>query len=145
MNNTLVVVADNERARFLGKQSGKKKLIEIDDLVHMEARTHERDLISDKPGRSFDSQGSGRHAMEQKMDVKKHDEQMFAESIAEKLEKARNDHKFKELVLIAPPEFLGLLRKELSDQCTKQIKQSIDKDLTLAEVSTIEDAVFTLS
>lgn len=142
MNITWVVVADNERARFFSDKLGKKTLTEIDDLVHPEARIHERDLISDKPGRVYDSVGGGRHSMEQKTDVKKHYAQVFAEQIGEKLEQARNDHDFQHLVLIAPPEFLGILRKQLSDQCAKLVIQSFDKDLTLADITTIKEVVF---
>lgn len=145
MNITWVVAADNERARFFSVKPGKRKLIEIDDLVHPEARIHERDLISDKPGRSCDSVGGGRHSMEQKTDIKKHDAQVFADLIAKKLEQARNNHDFQHLVLIAPPTFLGLLRNQLSDQCTKLVKQSFDKELTLSDISTITDVVFELS
>ena len=145
MNTTWVVVADNERARFLTKKPGEKILIEIDDLVHPEARIHERDLSSDKPGRSYDSGGSGRHSMEQKTDIKKHDALTFAGCIADRLEQGRNDHEYQQLVLIAPPEFLGLLRKQLSDQCTKLVKQTFDKDLSLETISKIEDVVFELS
>lgn len=145
MNITWVVVSDNERARFLSKKPGEKILIEMDDLVHPEARIHERDLGSDKPGRSYDSDSSGRHSMKQKTEIKKHDAQTFAEYIADKLEQARNDHEYQHLILVAPPEFLGLLRKQLSDQCTKLVEQAFDKDLTLETIKKIEDVVFELN
>ncbi len=145
MNITWVVVSDNERARFLSDKSGKRTLVELDSLIHPEARTHERDLKSDKPGRSYDSVGNARHSMEQKTDVKDHDKEEFAKQVADRLEQARNDHYFEHLVLISPPAFLGLLRKQLSDPCLKLVTQSFDKDLTLAKISKIKDVVYELT
>lgn len=43
---------------------------ELEGLKHPASRAHERDLISDRPGRSFDSFGSGRHAMEEEVSLK---------------------------------------------------------------------------
>jgi len=145
MNITWVVVSDNERARFLSDKSGKRTLIELDSLIHPEARTHERDLKADKPGRSYDSVGNARHSMEQKTDVKDHDTEAFAKQVADRLEQARNNHDFEHLVLISPPGFLGLLRKQLTDPCLKLVTQSFDKDLALETISKIEDVVFKLS
>ena len=48
------VVADRSRARLFSVATPKGPLEELEDLVHPEARAHERDLTSDRPGRSND-------------------------------------------------------------------------------------------
>ncbi len=144
MKKTFVVVADEYRARFLRNRDGKKFLVEEEDLVNPEARAHERDLIADKPGRSFDRVGGGRHSMEQETDAKKQDAEAFAREITQKIEKERNERKFERLVLVAAPAFLGMLRDKLTDECEKLVWKSFDKDLTKAGISQIEDEVFTL-
>jgi protein required for attachment to host cells len=90
------------------------RLQEVEDLVHGAARTRARDLSADRPGRSFDSHGQGRHAMEPETDAKRHEAEVFAKQVADRIERARIEDEFDELVLIAAPEFLGLLRKSLS-------------------------------
>ena len=54
MRKTWVVVADRSRARLFSVATPKGPLEELEDLVHPEARSHERDLTSDRPGRSND-------------------------------------------------------------------------------------------
>lgn len=141
MSPMWVVVADNARARLLAKEPGKKVLVEMEDLVHPEARKHERDRLSDKPGHAYDRGGVGRHAMDNKLSAGKQDAIAFAALIADKLEHGRTQHDYQKLVLISPPEFLGLLRKKLTDQCSKLVTQSFDKDLTLADLARIEELV----
>lgn len=141
MSPMWVVVADNARARLLVKEPGKNVLVEMEDLVHPEARKHERDRLTDKPGRAYDRGGAGRHAMDNKLSAGEQDAVTFANLIADKLEHARTQHEYQQLVLVSPPEFLGMLRKKLTDQCSKLVTKSIDKDLTLAEISRIEELV----
>lgn len=37
----------------------------------------------------------------------------FAKEVGRYLDRARNEHRYDQLVLVAPPKFLGALRKEL--------------------------------
>ncbi len=63
MTQTWLIVADGARARFFERKSASE-LSEFDVMVSPEGRTDEGSLASDRPGRSFDSRGDGRHAME---------------------------------------------------------------------------------
>jgi len=45
------------------------------------------------------------------------------------------------LILIAPPRFLGMLRKELSSPLDQLVTSTIDKDLTTASVDDIIDHI----
>jgi hypothetical protein len=73
-----VVVA--ESSRVLAFQQAGLAMEELEGLMHPASRAHERDLISDRPGRSFDSFGSGRHAMEEEVSLKQR-EAIVAEAI----------------------------------------------------------------
>ena len=101
----------------------------MEDLVHGAARTQVRHLTSDRPGRSFDSHGRGRHAMEPETDAKRHEAEVFAKEVAERIERARMEDEFDELVLIAAPEFLGLLRKSLSPTTAGLVAKAVDKSV----------------
>ena len=52
-----------------------------------------------------------------------------------------NAQHFQQLILIAPPKFLGLLRKELPGPLDQLLTRSIDKDLTRASVGKIIDYI----
>ena len=51
-------------------------------------------------------------------------------SSGEYLDKARNEHRYDELVLVAPPKFLGMLRKELGKEVEKLVADEVPKDLS---------------
>ena len=86
----------------------------LKNLQHPASETRERELTSDRPGRSFDSFGSGRHAMSRPSSA--HDQELlrFAEQVADYLNSGVADGSFKNLVLLVEPRFLGHLRSKLS-------------------------------
>lgn len=124
-----LVVANSSLARIF-KIEKKDKLTEIKVLEHPESRLHNMDLVSDKPGRDFESSGARRHALEPKVLPKRHEFAVFAKSIADYLETAYNEGEFASLYIAANPSQLGLLRQSLHPNVSKCVKEEVDKDLT---------------
>lgn len=139
---TWVVTAESSRARIFTVENRISPLHEVEDISHAEGREREQDIISDRPGRAFDSAGEGRHAMERQVDPKRHEAELFAKRIDERLELARAKGEFEQLVLIAAPEFLGILRKHLSDDTEKLVSRTIDKNLVQKTEAEIRQYVF---
>jgi hypothetical protein len=54
------------------------------------------------------------------------------------LEKARTDHRYDKLYLVAPPKFLGLIRKELGKEVEKLVSDDLSKDLSWFNAREIE-------
>lgn len=131
-----IVVADNTQARFFTAATRSASLDEIDTLTHTENRLHDRDITSDLPGK-IKSTGGGGHAFEQPTDPKKHEADNFARLVAAFLENAHNDEHFDELVIVAEPSFLGLLRTHLSDQVKKLVTFELDKNITTRDAADI--------
>lgn len=127
--NTWVVVAESSRARIFRMDNINAPLVEIADMQHSESRLHERDLMSDRPGRTFDSQGGGRHAKEPGLTAKKAETDSFAKSVAEYINTECEKGVFEKLILISAPEFLGLLRKHLDENVKQHITREIDKNI----------------
>ena len=125
--NRWIVVADAGRARFFENPS-RNALTEREDMVLPEARLHERDLTSDRPGRDS-GRGGRHHAMDAATPAKEQDEVRFAKAIAEVLESARLEG-VEEFVLVAAPRMLGRLRAALSKQVSDRVAREIDSDLT---------------
>lgn len=129
MKSTWILVADNSRARVFTTETPSSPLEEIDDLSHSEGRLHDREITTDLPGK-IKSAGAGGHTFEQPTDPKKHEADVFAHSVANYLEDAHNANKFRQLLIVAEPSFLGLLRNQLSEQIKKSVSFELDKNLT---------------
>lgn len=137
MNTTWVLVADSSRARIFRAEKPLGGIEEIETLTHPESRLHEQKITSDFPGRSFDSHGPGRHAMGAKVDVKQHEQHTFAKQICERLDSARGQGKFQQLILVATPALLGLLRKHMSEETAKQVTYQLDKNISRLQAGEI--------
>jgi protein required for attachment to host cells len=141
MEHTWIVVADSSRARILSTQSRVQAPTDVDALTHPEGRMKAQELNSDRPGRTYDSHGEGRHGMEPP-DVHHHEQEVFAKEIAEHLEKARHAGKFAKLALVAPPAFLGVLRQKLNGQLGKLVSHTVQKNLLEQDNETIRAQLF---
>lgn len=129
MKRTLIVVADNTRARFFTAETPSSALQEIEDLTHSEGRLHDREMTTDLPGKIKSSDGGG-HAFEQPTDPKKHEADVFAHRVAHHLEEAHNAGEFQQLLIIAESSFLGVLRRCLPEQVKKAVCFELDKNIT---------------
>lgn len=126
-----VVIANRSFAEIFEIIGSGKQIKPVYRLEFPEGREKSFDILSDRPGRSFNSVGANRHALGTAVDPHAHEQQVFAKQIAEMLRKAREKNEFSELSIIAPPEFLGALRAVLSDHVIKTIKKEVRKDVPL--------------
>lgn len=129
MKLSWIVVADSTRARIFTADTASSPLEEIEDLYHAEGRLHDREITSDLPGKIKSADGGG-HAFEQPTDPKKHEADTFAHRVAHYLEDAHKAKRFEQLLIIAAPTFLGLLRNHLSEQLKQSVRFELDKDIT---------------
>jgi protein required for attachment to host cells len=137
MKQTWILIADSSRARIFTTDAPSSPLEELEGFSHAESRLHDREITSDLPGKIQGGIGGG-HAFEQKTDPKKQEAINFAHSLAHHLEAGSNANQFEQLMIIADPSFLGLLRDELSEQVKKKLSFELDKDLTKHSVAEIQ-------
>ena len=138
MKSTLIVVADNCRARIFTAEAPASPLEEIEALAHTESRLHDRELTSDLPGK-IKGEGKMGHAFEQATDPKKHEADVFAHYVAQYLDDAHDDKQFEQLLIIAEPSFLGLLRNQLSEQIKRLVCFELSKNITTHSTKDIRD------
>lgn len=119
-----IVTADKSRARIF-KALPDKKLEELETPTHPQSRLSDKEMASDRPGLAMDRGGEGRHGLEPSSDPKRQEAVNFARILAARLDKARSLHQFQELMVVAAPAFLGMLR----DQFTKQVAQSVIREI----------------
>jgi protein required for attachment to host cells len=136
MKLTWILVADSTRARIFTADTPSSPLEEIEEFSHTEGRLHDREMTSDLPGK-IKSVGGGGHAFEQPTDPKQHEADSFAHRVTQYLEDAHNVHRFEQLLIVASPAFLGLLRNNLPEQIKKLVCFELDKDFTMQSAADI--------
>lgn len=136
---TYVLIADGARARLFRVDAGSSALKPALGEEFIGVNLASREIGSDRPGRSFDSAGVGRHAMEPPTDPHRHEERVFAREVAAVLEGVSRRSDFGRLVVVAAPKALGDLRSEFSDALRKSVAAEIPKDLTKVPVRVLSD------
>lgn len=126
---TWVLVSDAARGRFF-KLSEERKLISAYNHDLIGETQPDRDIASDRPGRTFDRGGDGRHAKEPHTDPKRHAKAELAQEIGRVLDDERKKHAFDRLILVAPPQFLGDLRTAMSKSVQDLVVAEVNKDLS---------------
>ena len=137
MNRTWIVAANAGRARFFSQQNAAAGLEEVSDMANTAARLDMRDLASDEMGQRAASKS--RHGVGQPTQPSgyqphqtpaQHQTELFARDVAGFLREAQKDGKFADLFLVASPEFLGELRRQLDEHLQSAVRLQIDKDYT---------------
>ncbi len=131
-----IVVADGSRSKVF-EVAGKGKI----EMKSETAVPHppSRDINADRPGRTFDSAGEGRHAKEPPTDPHDKAEADFLHALARQLGAAHEKKEFAHLVVIAPPRALGILRTAYPKQLASAVTRELAHDLTGFETPALED------
>lgn len=129
MNNIWILVAHRGGARVFENKGPGKGLNLLHDIRHPEGRLKNKDIGADKPGRSFDSRGQGRHSLSSEQEPTAHLAEQFAKQLSSLLEEGRNQQRYGKLVLVAEPRFLGNLRAVLSPPTAALVSAAVDKGL----------------
>jgi len=137
MNSTWIVVAHEAGARFFEHQSRGEGLELVEEIEHPDGRARDRDMASDRPGRSFRKSSGDPSRASMGQSEGPHDRAVsdFARALADKLKDARMQNRYKRLVLVAPPRFLGLLRSSLDGPTAQLVMVSLDKDFAASKQS----------
>jgi protein required for attachment to host cells len=140
-----VLIADGARARIVrdltaeGDTSGRPE-----DLVFEADHKPMREIMSDRPGRAFTSQGARRAAMEYHSDPVRDREEEFATTLVSELVEHHTADEFDALAIIAEPRMLGLIRQHLPASIRDVIAGEVPKDLTKLPVHKLRDAILDL-
>lgn len=130
-NSTWILVADAGRARIfsaiktrLFTHTHPSELTLISEHEHSESRKMDSELVSDRQGHF----GSGTFV--EQTDPKRHQEDVFALELGKILQHACNENQLHDVILIAPPAFMGMLNKHLCQAVNKLVSLRIEKDYT---------------
>jgi len=125
----------------------EQRLAEVEDLVNPAGRAQDRELQTDAEPRFNGHGGVGKPATAttggpasdpERQGAVEHSARTFAKEVGRYLDRARTEHRYDQLVLVAPPKFLGALRKELHKEVEKLVAEELPKDLSWFNAREIE-------
>ena len=137
-NNALVLVTDGRKTLFF-RNLGDENQIDLRTEAHDEREdAPDRDMKTDAPGAIGQSAGySGRVAYEE-TDFHQLEEDRWAHSAAEQVNKRVLNNDFEALAIVAPPKTLGELRKKLHKEAERRLVCEIAKEMTGRPIPDIE-------
>ncbi len=137
-NNALVLVTDGRKTLFF-RNHGDENQIDLRTEAHDEREdAPDREMKTDAPGAIGQSAGySGRVAYEE-TDFHQLEEDRWAHSAAEEVNKRVLRGDFEALAIVAPPKTLGELRKKLHKEAERRLICEIDKEMTGRPIPDIE-------
>ncbi len=127
---TWILIADGARARIFVNLGPGKGIEAVEGAEFESDHPQARDYYADKPGRTFESANSMRHAMEAPHDPHREAKRAFAAKLGKVLRDRLFKKEFDRLILVAPPTSLGDLRATLPDSVQAVVAAELDNDLT---------------
>lgn len=131
---TWILVSDTSRAKLFSAELRDDVWSLVQEIEHPEGRRLSREISpSSPPGRMQNSKASGgrRTAVVPHTSPKEAEAQHFAEYLCHYLKEENAKGRFHQLVLVAPPHFLGMLRHSLDRQTTNRLRTTVEKDLSM--------------
>lgn len=132
MKTNWYVVAHRAEARIFEQRGVKPELSLLKKLDNPEGSMKSEALITDKPGRTPRVSGNGFDTFSEEQSIKDQITLNFARQIAHHLNDGAKRNEYDYLVVVAEPQLLGLLRKELDKNATIKLRTTLNKDLARA-------------
>lgn len=141
MTTTWILVANASNARLY--QTPKAKLLNgsaalalVREFDHPDSRKKAGDLVADKSG-NFNNRVVGQGTFGEVTHPKRQEQDNFARELAKLLCDGQHRHSYDDLILVAPPQFHGLLHRYLNGSVEGLISLDIEKDYTSANESNL--------
>lgn len=141
---TWIVIADGARARILEAGSDFRHLTTVDQRTWPAGRKRTHELVSDRPGRSFESATAGRHSVGENTNPHRRQKWAFARQLAKTINDAHAGGRFARLIVVAPLSILHELRDGLDDPARAAVKAELVKDLTRVPIADLPDHLMRL-
>ena len=127
---TWYVVTDGGRARILQRRETGDAFDTHREFVSADIHRHTHELGMERPGRTHESAGSARHALQPRQDLHRADKRKFVDEVARALNEAGTRDEFDRLVLAAPAHALRELNRALDAATKRKVAAQLQKDLT---------------
>jgi protein required for attachment to host cells len=132
---TWIVIADGAHAKVFQYSAEKPRLEAVKDVSFQIDLPRTHDIVSDRPGRAYESHGHARHAKSGRSDPHRELKRDFAHKVAGALQMSLGDKRYDKLILVAPPATLGDLREALAKGVRACVTAEVAQDLVKVPVS----------
>ena len=136
-NNTLVLVTDGRKTLFFRNEGDQNQIDLRTEAVDEREDLDDKDMKTDAPGTVQQSAGYG-HSTYEEVDFKQQEEDRWAHSAAEEVNRRALKNDFDALAIVAPPRTLGEIRKKLHKEAERRIVCEIPKEMTRRPIPDIE-------
>jgi protein required for attachment to host cells len=137
MNKThYIMVADSGLAKIYKSSAALDALQLVYEQANPAGRKIRSELDADRPGIQRNSIG-GTHGLGGDSDTHRHESELFARELCNFLQKEHQDGRYDNLMLVAPPHFLGYLRQHLGKECQQILGKTVNKDLVRSSTEDI--------
>jgi protein required for attachment to host cells len=127
---TWILVSSAYAARLFESHGPQDAWQELETWRNPPDRLRRQDLVSDRPGRIAGRANAQRTAYAMRSDPKDQVEADFANMLVDAVVRGLDAHEFDRIVIVAPPHFMGLLRKCEPQRLTDVVYCEVLKDLT---------------
>lgn len=124
-----ILIADRGRARVFSQEAAGDSWNKEASFDFPEGRQREGETKTDRPS-LFSAQGENRYSPEPHVDHRHTTAAAFSKELIGHLDHGRQENRFDELWVVAPPLFLGELRNHMSSRLTEKVTREWHKDLT---------------
>lgn len=132
MKKVWVLVADEAMSRILLLNTKEKRLEPVEEIADPDARAPNAELRRDAYGRRNAGGGQGNSPSSVTAsageDPSQQHAEVFAATVASTLQRGFDAQRFDELVVVAAPHFLGLLRKAFAKPLAAAVVRDEPKD-----------------
>ncbi len=122
-----ILVGNASRARLFSADAQGENWSLLEEFHHDDSRAKNSDLLN-----QWDNPNGGTHhspPSEYEPDGRKElEHNRFARELSTFLDRGVDSHRFDRLIIAAPPEFLGRLRKALSTRVRQRVVLDLDAD-----------------
>jgi protein required for attachment to host cells len=132
-SKTWLLIANASKAKLysfhkaaLFQHQDPKALTLVNEFSHDKSRKKNSELSTDRMGRL----GAYTSGLAEATPPKTHEAEVFAIELVNHLDEARTENKFRDLIIIAPAAFMGMMSKHTTHEIEKMIAQKIEKDYT---------------
>ncbi len=136
-HNAVVLVADGRKSLFLRNEGDATHPNLVVERAVEQINPSDGQQKTDHAGRSSSSVGGGQNSM-QEVDFHQQEKDRFAVDTADMLKRRALANDFDSLIVVAPPQTLGELRKHYHSEVSARLSGELDKDLTSHPIDQIE-------
>jgi len=137
-NNALVLVTDGRKTLFFRNEGDENQIdLRTEAVDERDDVSRKGELATDAPGTVQQSAGYG-HSTYEETDFKQQEEDRWAHSAADEVNRRALQNDFDALAIVAPPRTLGEIRKKLHKEAERRIVCEIPKEMTRRPIPDIE-------